>query len=68
MSKQLLTSFALQVIKEKLIRKQRQLFFPQTDACFNASSIKKSSHQVQQANIGAATTEHKAKTIQKHQH
>ena len=32
MSKQLLTSFAIQVIEEKLIRKQRQLFFPQTDA------------------------------------
>ena len=63
MLKQLLTSFAIQVIEEKLIRKQRQMFFPQTDACFNVSSIKKSSHQVQQANIGAATTEDEAKAI-----
>ena len=33
----------------------------------HASSIKKSSHQVQQADIGATTTEYMAEIIQKHQ-
>ena len=61
----MLTSFAVQVMKEKLIREAKAAVLPSNR--LHASSIKKSSHQVQWTDIGAATTERVAEIIQEHQ-